>query len=73
MTAVNNPRAAYFRLQALALSWRSSAFSKCYDAEMAECESEKVACRREAQTFEVCACHIEAAVRELKSALGGES
>ncbi len=55
--------AARHRLAALAMSWRSSALWKMHDAEMADDENEAIACRREAQSFEVCASNVEAWIR----------
>src|SRR3990167_10180793 len=53
-----------YRVRALALSWRSSALWKHHDAEMSDDETEKIACRREAGAFEVCAGHLEQACRD---------
>lgn len=55
--------AARHRLAALAMSWRSSALWKMHDAEMADDENEAIACRREAQSFEMCASNVEAWLR----------
>ena len=55
--------AARHRLAALASGWRSSALWKMHDAEMSDDENEATACRREAQTFEICAGNVEAWIR----------
>jgi hypothetical protein len=39
-----------------------------HDAEMSDDENEAIACRREAQSFEVCASNVEALIRNFPRA-----
>ena len=56
--------AVKYRLQALALAWRSTASWHRHDAETLNDESEATALRRSALEAELCASNLEAVVRE---------